>query len=245
MRGYGPETFGKLNAADYDRTDDPGTTDQAVEVLADLAGNGKTLELAIGTGRVALPLAARGVAIQGIDASPEMVAQLRKKPGGDAIPVAIGDMADVAVDGAFDFVFLIYNTLFNLTSQEAQVHCFANVARRLNAGGRFLVEAFVPDVARFKDGQSLRTVDLDVGAVTLEAARHDPVTQVVEYQYIRFAKDGVRLTPLPMRYAWPAEIDLMARLAGLEREHRWGGWEREPFTAASGMHVSVYRKGAA
>lgn len=242
MQGYGPATFGKLNAADYDRFEDPGTTDQAVALLAELAGSGKVLELAIGTGRVALPLAGRGLAVSGIDASPEMVAVLRGKPGGDRIPVEIGDMADVAIDGAFDLAFLIFNTLFNLTSQAEQVRCFANVARRLNPGGAFLVEAFVPDVAQFRDGGALRPVHIDIDSVTLEAALHDPVTQVVEYQYIRMDAGGTTLTPLPMRYAWPAELDLMARLAGLELEHRWGGWERTQFTATSSMHVSLYRK---
>ena len=237
------KTYGKLNAADYDESEDPGTTDQAVALLAELAAKGRILELAIGTGRVALPLAGRGLAIQGLDASPEMVAQLRRKPGGDAIPVTIGDMTDVPVEGTFDFIFLIFNTLFNLTSQSEQVRCFANVAGHLNDHGAFLVEAFVPDVARFRNGQILRTTHVDFASVTLEAAIHDPVAQVVEYQYIRMTRDGVSLTPLPMRYAWPAEIDLMARLAGLELEQRWGGWDRSPFTAKSEMHVSIFRKG--
>lgn len=242
MKDYGPGTFGELNAADYDALHDPGTTEAAVALLADLAGSGRTLELAIGTGRVALPLAERGIAIEGVEASPEMVANLRAKPGGEGIPVAIGDMADVPVEGAFDFVFLIFNTLFNLTSQEAQLRCFANVAKHLAPGGAFLVEAFVPDVAQFSDGRSLKPVHLDFRSLTLEAAIHDPVTQVIEYQYIRMTPDGTRLTPLPMRYAWPAEIDLMAKLAGLERESRWGGWDRSAFTAKSDMHVSLYRK---
>lgn len=242
MKGYGPQTFGELNAADYDALHDPGTTEEAVALLAELAQNGRVLELAIGTGRVALPLAARGIAIAGVEASPEMVAQLRKKPGGDAIPVAMGNMADMPVDGRFDFIFLIFNTLFNLTSQEEQLRCFANAAKHLNAGGAFLVEAFVPDVAQFRDGRSLTPVHLDFRSVTLEAAVHDPVTQVIEYQYIRMTPEGMRLTPLPMRYAWPAEIDLMAKLAGLELESRWGGWDRSPFVAESRMHVSVFRK---
>jgi SAM-dependent methyltransferase len=244
MKGWGPGSFGRLNAAHYDEEDDPGTTEAAVTLLADLAGGGRVLELAIGTGRVALPLTARGVAIEGIEASPEMVAVLRGKPGGVAIPVAMGDMADVAVGGTFDLVFLIYNTLFNLTSQGEQVRCFANVARHLNAGGAFLIEAFVPDVAQFANGASLRPTHIDMASVTLEAAIHDPIAQVIEYQYVRMSRDGPRLTPLTMRYAWPAEIDLMARLAGLSLEQRWGGWDRSPFTALSAMHVSLYRKGA-
>ncbi len=242
MEGYGPETFGALNAEDYDLLHDPGTTDQAVALLAALAGTGRVLELAIGTGRVALPLARRGIRIEGIDASPEMIAKLREKPGAEAIPVTIGDMADVAVKGPFDLVFLIFNTLFNLTTQDDQVRCFRNTSARLAPGGAFLVEAFVPNPTRFEDNTNLRPRRIDLSAVTLEAAMHDPVTQVIEHQYIRITKDGIRLTPLPMRYAWPSEIDLMARLAGLTLEARWGGWDRSPFTARSEIHVSVYRK---
>lgn len=245
MKGYGPETFGELNAADYDALHDPGTTAQAVEVLEDLAGGGRVLELAIGTGRVALPLAERGLAVEGIEASSNMVAQLRRKTGGDAIPVTIGDIADVPVSGTYDLIFLIFNTLFNLTSQSQQVRCFMNASRRLNDGGAFLVEAFVPDVTQFRKGRALQPTHIDFDSVTLEAAMHDPVSQVIEYQYIRMTKGGMRLTPLPMRYAWPSEIDLMANLAGLELEHRWGGWDRSPFTAKSDMHVSVFRKAPA
>jgi len=242
MKGYGPQTFGALNAGDYDKLHDPGTTEEAVALLAELAQGGRVLELAIGTGRVALPLAERGIKIEGVEASPEMLAKLRAKPSDEEIPVVIGDMADVPVDGTFDFAFLIFNTLFNLTSQDAQLRCFANVAAHLKPGGAFLVEAFVPDVAQFRDHRSLQPVHLDFGSLTLEAAIHDPVTQVIEYQYIRMTPEGTRLTPLPMRYAWPSEIDLMAKLAGLELENRWGGWHREPFTTKSDMHVSVYRK---
>lgn len=242
MRGYGPATFGELNADDYDALHDPGTTDAAVELIAEIAGDGAVLELAVGTGRVALPLARRGLNIAGIDASPEMVAKLREKPGGAAIPVTIGDFADVGVVGPFDHVFLIYNTLFNLLSQDDQVRCFQNVADRLNDNGTFLIEAFVPDLSEYRNGQAVRTRLLDMHSVTLEAGRHDPVRQLVEVQRIRITNEGMRLVPLPLRYAWPAEIDLMAKLAGLERRHRWGGWDRSPFTADSRMHISVYEK---
>lgn len=240
MKGYGPARFGELNAEDYDALHDPGTTSDSVALLAELAAGGKVLELAIGTGRVALPLARRGLSVHGIDASPEMIAKLREKPGGDAIPVTIGDIADVPADGEFDLIFLVFNTLFNLTTQAAQVRCFENAAKHLSANGLFAIEAFVPDVARFNDGQSLRLSDLSSGALTIEAARHDPVMQTIDYQYIRVTADGTRLTPLPMRYAWPAEIDLMARLAGLELRDRWGDWARSPFDAASRTHISVY-----
>jgi SAM-dependent methyltransferase len=244
MEGYSPETFGKLNAEFYDISygnPPEAATLEAVEVLAELASGGTVLELAIGTGRVALPLAARGLSVHGIDASPEMIAKLRQKPGGEAIPVSIGDFADVAIEGAFDLVFLVFNTLFNLTSQGEQVRCFQNVARHLTSQGAFVVEAFVPDVARFIDGQHVRPVHITTDSVVLEASMHDPVTQTVVYQYITTTRDGTRLFPLPMRYAWPSEIDLMAQLAGLELYERWGGWDRSRFTASSSKHVSVYR----
>lgn len=242
MKEFGPETFGALNAEDYDAVHDPGTTGVAVALVAELAGKGKVLEVAIGTGRVAVPLAKRGVAIEGIDASTEMVAKLREKPGGEKIPVVIGDMAVLPVGGPYDFAFLIFNTLFNLTTQEEQVRCFERVAAKLNDGGGFLVEAFVPDISRFEGNQIVRTRRVTFDTVTLEAGLHDPVRQVIDHQYIRLGPDGTKLIPLPMRYVWPSEMDLMARLAGLELEDRWGGWKREPFTADSKMHVSLYRK---
>ena len=247
MEGYGPATFGKLNAETYDLiypTDE--ATLQSVDVLASLTDGRRALELAIGTGRVALPLAARGFAVSGIEASEQMVAKLRGKPGGDAIPVAIGDFADVAVEGEFDLVFLVFNTLFNLTSQDDQVRCFENVAPRLSPDGVFVIEAFVPDVAHFVEPERVRTVQATFDGAVIEASIHDPVTQRIDYQYIGFSSTGVRTTPLPMRYAWPAEIDLMARIAGLALRHRWGGWDRSPFTGRSTRHVSVYgRRGRA
>ncbi len=244
MKGYGPETFGILNAEDYDALHDPGTTDVAVDLLTELASCQRTLELAIGTGRVALPMAQRGCDISGIEASPQMVAKLREKPGGDTIPVTMGDMSEVRAEGRFGFIFLIFNTLFNLTSQEAQLRCFQIAADMLEPGGAFLVEAFVPDIAQFRDHRGLKPKHLDRHSLTLEATIHDPVKQLIEYQQLRFTPEGVRLTPLPMRYAWPSEIDLMARLAGLAPEARWGGWDRAAFTAESRMHISLYRKTA-
>lgn len=242
MKEFGIESFGEFNAADYDRAHDPGTTEQAVATLWQLAAGQRTLELAIGTGRLALPLKARGLEIVGIEASPAMVDQLRAKPGGADIPVVIGDMAQVDAPGTYDFAFLVFNTLFNLRTQEAQVACFANVARRLNRGGRFLIETFVPDLSGFRNHQSLRTLDVAFASAQLEAAIHDPVTQTVDYQRITLGDSGVRTSPLPIRYAWPAEIDLMARLAGLSLVDRWGSWEQAPFTADSRMHVSLYQK---
>ena len=240
MKGFGSSTFGELYADEYDTRQDPGTTNEAVELLHEIAANGKTLELAIGTGRVALPLSQRGLVIQGIEGSEKMAAKLREKPGGENIPVSIGDFADVSVEDSFDFVFLVFNTFFNLTSQAEQVRCFKNVAQHLSSQGIFLIETFVPDVRHFDDGLRTRHVDMD--SVLLEATVHDPVAQTVDYQRIQIDGTGVQLRPLPMRYAWPSEIDLMANLAGMQLEDRWGDWGRSPFTASSKMHISVYRK---
>lgn len=239
---FGPETFGELNAEDYDALHDPGTTSESVALIGELAAGGRVLELAIGTGRMALPLAATGLEVCGIEGSPDMVARLREKPGGKDIPVVTGDFADVAIDGPFDHVFLVFNTLFNLTSQDAQVRCFANVARCLAPGGTFLVETFVPDAEPARSSQNVRTMNVGFNSVWIEAALHDRVEQRIDFQRMRITQEGIRLVPLVMRYAWPAEIDLMARLAGLSLKHRWGGWNREPFTAESRMHVSVYEK---
>jgi len=242
MMDFDPETFGELNAADYDAYHDPGTTAESVDFIAEIAGQGRILELAIGTGRMALPLAARGFDVSGIEGSSEMVRLMHEKPGGKDIPVVIGDYADVAIDGPFGHVFLVFNTLFNLTTQAAQVRCFRNVTDRLSSGGTFLVEMVVPDVARFRAHQDVRMKQIDMTSVWLEAVKHDPVHQRMEFQRIRFVDGAVKLVPFAMRYVWPSELDLMAALAGLTLRERWGGWHREPFTADSKMHVSVYEK---
>lgn len=244
MEDFRPGEYGALHADAYDTIYGTGSPDAAVETIAGIVGDGRLLELAIGTGRIALPLARRGVPVSGIDASPEMVAELRAKPGGADIPVTIGDMADLPVEDPFDHAVLVFNTLFCLLTQEAQIRCFQNVAAKLPEGGTFLIEAFVPDLARFADGQAVRASRVERGAVTLDVSRHDPVRQRLDVQTVRIAADGVRLLPVPLRYAWPAEIDLMARLAGMRPEHRWGGWGRVPFTADSHGHVSLYRKPA-
>lgn len=245
LEKFTASTFGELNAAEYDALHDPGTTKETVRLISELAGNGDILELAIGTGRIALPLAAAGHPVWGIEGATQMVEKLRQKPGSETIDVRIGDFADVDIDRSFDHIFLVFNTLFNLQSQEDQIRCFDNVATRLNPGGTFLVETFVPDLCGFSDGQRLQTKRLDRSSVLLEAALHDPVRQLLEFQRITITKAGTRLVPLPMRYAWPSEIDLMARLAGLSLKERWGGWNREPFDASCTMHISVYGKSSA
>lgn len=240
---FDPGTFGRLYADDYDAGHDPGTTAESVALISELAGaEARMLELAIGTGRMALPLAARGHRIEGIEGAPEMVAGLRAKPGGAEIPVTIGDMADVGREGPFDFVLLVFNTLFNLTTQEAQVRLFENTARRLAPGGRFLVETFVPDFTGFTQNQRMKVRGLDMETLDYEAVLHDPVSQVLRMQRVRMTPAGATLSPLVMRYAYPPELDLMARCAGLHLAQRWGDWHRGAFSPDSKMHVSVYEK---
>jgi SAM-dependent methyltransferase len=240
MEGYGPETYGDRIADVYDGLYQGLDTEAAVEALAQLAGARPVLELAIGTGRLALPLAERGLEVHGIDASEAMVAKLREKPGGDTIPVTMGDFADVGVDGEYSLVFVAFNTLFGLQTQEDQLRCFANVAAHLADGGVFVIEVFFPDLARFDRNQRTQTNTLEPDRVFLDASRHDPVEQRVDSQHVVITEEGTKLYPVSIRYAFPGELDLMARLAGLELQNRWGGWRREPFTAASGSHVSVY-----
>jgi SAM-dependent methyltransferase len=244
MEGYRPETYGDRIADIYDAlmADLPDPADCA-DRLAELAGAGPALELGIGTGRVALPLAARGVEVHGIDASAAMVEQLRAKPGGEAIPVTFGDFAGVPVapvEGGYPLVYVVFNTFFALLTQEDQVRCFAGVAGRLAPGGAFVLQGFVPDPTLHPGGQSVRATHLGLEQVRLDLARHDPVAQRVDFQHVLLTGDGIRLLPGAVRYAWPAELDLMARLAGLRLRERWGGWRREPFGAGSGLHVSVY-----
>lgn len=242
MIRFDETTFGALNADAYDELHDPGTTEESVALISELAGKSRILELAIGTGRMALPLAARGHDVSGIEGSPEMIAKLRAKPGGASLRVVQGDMANVAIDGPFDFAFLVFNTLFNLPDQESQIRLFANMARKLAPGGQFLVEAFVPEFSGFTNHQRLATKSMGMETLCIEAVQHDPVQQTLHFQRAHISNSGTRLVPLPLRYAYPAEIDLMARLAGLTLQARWGGWHRQEFTAESKMHVSLYKK---
>jgi SAM-dependent methyltransferase len=209
-----------------------------VEFLSDLAGTGPVLELGIGTGRVALPLARRGHEVHGIDASEAMVEKLRAKTG--EIPVIIGDFAELDVGGEFHLVYVVFNTFFALLSQEDQVRCFSNVARRLREGGVFVIEAFVPDMTRWDQDQRVEALGVENDSVILGVSRHDPVGQRVSSNHLVVSEMGVKMYPVRLRYAWPSELDLMARLAGLRLRERWGGWRREPFTASSVKHVSVY-----
>lgn len=217
--------------------------ESAVDVLAGLAGSGPALELGIGTGRVALPLAARGVEVHGIDISEAMVAQLRAKPGGDAIPVTIGDFSDVAVAGRFPLIFVIFNTLSALLTQEDQVRCFANAAAHLTDDGVFVVEAFGPQFpAGFREGQRVQAGLVDRDIAILDMGNYDPIEQQASVQYVVLTPGKLEMFGARSRYASPAELDLMARMAGLRLRHRWGGWQGDPMTAEHNLHVSVYER---
>ena len=237
-----PGLFGRQWAASYD---EPGNPDPgpAAEFLAGLAAGGPALELAIGSGRVALPLAGHGVAVEGIEASPEMVELMRAKPGGAAVPVVVGDMADVGVTGPYPLVYLVFNTLFNLTGAGRQEDCFRNVARVLAPGGAFVIEAFVPDPADIDHAeQEVQVWSVTEDAVKIRFHRYDRAAQTFVRQTVTFTDGGVRLQPFGMRYRWPEQIDEMAAAAGLRLEARYANWQREPFGPDSRDHISVYRK---
>jgi SAM-dependent methyltransferase len=238
--------FGERVAATYDDSSaemfQPGVVDAVAEVLAELAGGGWALELGIGTGRIALPLARRGVPVHGIDMSRAMVARLRAKPGGDAIGVTIGDFATTRVDGTFSVAYLVFNTIMNLTAQEVQVACFRNVAAHLEPGGCFVIEVHVPELRRLPPGQNV--VPFHVSPTRWSFDVYDVATQAMSSNYVEVADGRGEYWSIPFRYVWPAELDLMAQLAGLRLRERWDGWTREPFTSESRQHVSVWEKPA-
>ena len=241
MTNYDPSTYGDQIADVYDSLF--GDPDQsAIAILAELAGKGPALELGIGTGRIALPLSERGVVVHGIDASTAMIERLRKKPGGADIPVVLGDFSRMSIEKRFALIFIAFNTFFGLQTQEEQIRCFRSVASHLSEDGLFLIEAFVPDMTRFDRGQRLAVSRIEPDKVWIEAARHNASMQLVDSQLVRLSNEGVRMFPVRIRYAWPAELDLMAQLAGLALRNRWGGWQRQPFSSASSFHVSVYAR---
>jgi SAM-dependent methyltransferase len=238
---YTHETYGERVAGVYDdwyTEYDP----HAVDALAEIAGDGRVLELGIGTGRIALPLSAKGVDVHGIDAAESMISRLRSKPGGEKITIAPGNFAEVAVEGKFALVYIVFNTFFALSSQEEQVQCFRNVAAHLDAGGCFVIEAFVPDVTRFTGGQVNWATKVTADEVQLDVGQHDAATQRVVSQKVVITDGNVRLYPVQIRYCWPSEMDLMAQLAGLRLRERWSNWKREPFTSESGQHISIYER---
>lgn len=239
---YTAATYGDRMADVYDSFYGSVNVPKRIDVLEELAAGGRALELGIGTGSFALPLAARGVEVHGIDVSEAMVEQLRAKAGGAEVPVTIGDFADVEVEGTYSLIYVLNNTLFMLTEQEEQVRCFENVAERLDEPGVFLVDAFVPDVTRFDRGQEVRARLPDLETVRLDVSTHDPMKQLVDFRHVLVSEAGIRVFPAKLRYAWPSELDLMARLAGLRLRERWADWDRSPFTSKSEGHVSVYER---
>jgi SAM-dependent methyltransferase len=243
-QGHDEGFFGESVASVYDEQAagmfDPAVLTPVVDMLAGFAGQGGALELGIGTGRIALPLAERGVRVAGIDSSEAMVARLRAKPGGGDLEVAIGDFASTRVGGEFALVYLIFNTINNLVTQDAQVACFENAAAHLGRGGRFVIETAVPDLQNLPVGQTIIPFRAEPGGVSFDV--YDVVSQRFSSQHFDFVDGRVEAHPVEFRYAWPAELDLMARLAGLRLQDRWAGWRREPFTSLSRGHVSVYEK---
>lgn len=236
--------FGEPHASRYDEFEAemfaPAAVDPVVELLAELAGDGSALELGIGTGRIALPLRSRGVPVHGIDLSAAMLAQLSRKPGAEGIGVTCGDFATARAPGSYRLAYLVFNTIINLTSQDEQVACFRNVADHLEPGGRFVIEVGVPELQRLPPGETVRP--FTVSADRLGFDEYDIATQRLVSHHITFAGEQARRLSIPFRYVWPAELDLMARLAGMTLQERWAGWRREPFTSQSRQHVSVWRK---
>jgi len=238
--------FDERVAARYDESGevaemfDPAVVDPVIDLLVELAGSGRALELGIGTGRIALPLARRGVPVHGIELSSAMVARLRAKPGGEDIGVTIGDFATTTVDGAFSVAYLVFNTIENLTTQAAQVACFRKVAAQLEPGGCFVVEVGVPGLQRLPPGETIHA--FHVSETRWGFDEYDVATQGLISHHFELLDGRVERSSIPFRYAWPSELDLMARLAGMRLRERWGGWNREPFTSDSRKHVSVWEK---
>ncbi|GAA1384653.1 class I SAM-dependent DNA methyltransferase [Catellatospora chokoriensis] len=236
--------FGESLAQPYDDSSSdmfqPDAVGVTADVLTELAAGGRALELGIGTGRVAVPLAERGVQVHGIDLSRAMVARLRAKPGGGAIGVTIGDFATTTVDGTFSLAYLVFNTIMNLTTQEEQVACFRNVAAHLAPGGCFVIEVMVPELRKLPPGQ--RAVPFHTGASGWAFDLYDVATQQMSSNYVEVVEGRGSFRSIPFRYVWPAELDLMAQLAGLRLRERWDGWSRAPFTDESSSHVSIWEK---
>ena len=243
MEGFDPRmSFGYDESKRYDALDTRGDEDQTVAFLAGLAGQRDALEFAVGTGRIALPLRAAGVRVDGIELSQDMVDRMREKPDGSNVEVTIGDMSRVTTGRTYGLVYLVYNTIGNLLTQDDQVRCFENAARHLTDDGVFVLECRVP-VAPSRAGHQF--VDAEhVGAdhVVLDICRYDPVTQILDENHVRISADGLVLRPISLRLAHPPEFDLMARVAGLRLRERWGGWNREPYDTTSWRHVSVYEQ---
>lgn len=241
MNFYANDTYGERVAGVYDdwySEFDPA----AIDLLEELSAKGNALELGIGTGRIALPLSERGISVSGIDAASSMISRLKSKPGADKVTVAMGDFSEVPVTGTFNLVYVVFNTLFALSTQQEQVNCFRNVAAHLQNRGCFLIEAFVPDPSRFSSGKATWATAVTSDRVELDVSNHDATNQKVVSQKVVMTDGQVRLYPIQIRYIWPSEMDLMAQLSGLRLRSRWGSWQKSPFTAESQKHISVYEK---
>jgi SAM-dependent methyltransferase len=237
--------FGERIAASYDDDSemfDPAAVDPVIDVLVELAAGGSALELGIGTGRIALPLAQRGVPVNGIDLSKAMVARLHAKPGGEDVGVTIGDFATTTVDGSFSLAYLVCNTIMNLTTQAAQVACFRNVAAHLQPGGCFVIDVMIPELQRLPPGETFRV--FSGGTDSWGIDEYDVATQGLTSHHLEIVDGRVDRISVPFRYVWPSELDLMAELGGMRLRERWGGWKREPFTSDSRKHVSIWEKSA-
>ena len=241
MKGFDPRTsFGHETSRDYDAVSKRGDEEETVAFLAGLAGGGEALELAVGTGRIALPLLKAGVRVDGIELSKDMVDRMREKPGGDQVEVVMGDMSRVTTGRSYGLVYLVFNTIGNLLTQDDQVRCFENAARHLTDDGVFVVECRVPTAPARPGHQFIDVEELELDHVELGVSRYDPLTQILDVNHVHLGADGLGFSPIRLRLAYPPEFDLMARIAGLRLRDRWGGWNGEPFTAASWRHISVY-----
>lgn len=241
MKDYEPRTYGELIAGKYDELY-PEVDSSMIETLAELAAGGRALELGSGTGRVAIPLSRAGIEVHGIDASEKMTARLQGKPGGEAIPVTQSTIADFDLDARFDLVYVVFNTFFALLTQAQQINCMKSAARHLKPGGALAIEAFVPDLSRFDRGQRVSVIAMEQGYVRIDASRLDRANQTVTSQHLILTAEGVELYPVKLRFAYPAELDLMAQMAGLALAERWSSWKQDAFDSESDLHVSVYRR---
>jgi SAM-dependent methyltransferase len=245
MQGFTLSTYGDRWAEVYDEWfEHAEETQEAVQFLWSFVRGGTAFELGVGTGRIALPLADRGVSVRGIESSEQMIQRLRTKPGSDRVQVEMGDFAEIDTDSTYSLIYCVFSSLWCLPTQERQVLCFENVGKHLDTDGVFVVDTFIPDVTRYTENERTATTRITVDEVRLETTIHDPLAQRLDSHSVVVREDGMKLFPLSLRYVWPAEMDLMAMIAGLELKDRWGGWMREPFTASSEAAISVYSRKA-
>jgi len=241
MKDYRASTYGDKVADIYDK--EYGDFDpEMIERIFEFAPNGSAFELGIGTGRVALPLLKKGMKVDGIDSSISMVNKLKAKPGSKNISIQIGDFSKFQTAKKYDVVFVVFNTFFSLLTQDDQISCFKSVYNALKPDGKFIIEAFVPDPARLAKGQTTMISDIEQDSVSMEYTMYDVADQMVTSQLVRISEKGIKMVPIIIRYAYPAEFDLMAKLTGFELSERWANWKKEPFTSKSGFHISVYKK---